>query len=61
MTGVKLEKTFGIAVSLIIEKGLRGGVSHIVIDTVKQIINRWKVMSLTYLNMNNLYDWEKSN
>ena len=60
MTGVKLEKIFDIAMYLFIEKGLRGGVSHIAIDTVKQIINRWKVMSLTYLNMNNLYDWEKS-
>ena len=40
MTGVKLEKIFDIAMYLFIEKGLRGGVSHIAIDTVKQIINR---------------------
>ena len=29
MTGVKLEKIFDIAMFLFIEKGLRGGVSHI--------------------------------
>ena len=40
IAGVKLEKIFDIAMYLFIEKGLRGGVSHIAIDTVKQIINR---------------------
>ena len=39
MTGVKLEKIFDIEMYLFIEKGLRGGISYIVKDIVKQITN----------------------
>ena len=39
MTGVKLEKTSDIDMYLFIEKGLRGGTSTLLEDTVKEIAN----------------------
>ena len=39
MTGVKLEKISDIDKYLFIEKGLRGGISYIAKDMLKQIIN----------------------
>ena len=39
MTGVKLEKVSDIDQYLFIEKGLRGGISYIAKNLLKQIIN----------------------
>ena len=39
MTGVELEKISDIDKYLFIEKGLRGGISYIAKDALKQIIN----------------------
>ena len=46
MTEIKLEKISDIDKYLFIEKGLRGGISYIVKDMQKQIINTQKVMIL---------------
>ena len=65
MIGVKLEKIVGIDMYLVIEKGLRGGISYI----AKRCANN-KYMKdydseklskyINYLDMNNLYGWAMS-
>ena len=52
MTRVKLEKISDIDKYLFIEKGLRGGISYMQRDTLKQITNTW--MSMTQKNRQQL-------
>ena len=64
MTVVKLEKIFDIDMYLFIENGLRGGVSYIA-KRYSEANNKYmknygpKKPSkfITYLDINNLYDW----
>ena len=67
MTGVKLEKIFDIDMYLFIEKGLRGGISYIAKRYSKSNNKYMKNYDpkkpskfITYLDMNNLYDWAMS-
>ena len=67
MTGVKLEKIFDIDMYLFIEKGLRGGISYIAKRYAKANNKYMKDYDpkkpskfITYLDMNNLYDWAMS-
>ena len=46
MTGVKLEKILDIDMYLLIEKGLRGGISYIAKSYSEVNNNTWKVMKL---------------
>ena len=64
MTGVKLEKIFDIDMYLLIEKGLRGGISYITKryskannKDIKNHDPRKPSKFITYFDMNNLYDW----
>ena len=64
MTGVKLEKISDIDKYLFIEKGLRGGISYIAKRYAKannKYTNDYDPKKpstfITYLDMNNLYDW----
>ena len=64
MTGVKLEKTFDIDMYLLIEKGLRGGISYITKryskannKDIKNHDPRKPSKFITYFDMSNLYDW----
>ena len=67
MTGVELEKISDIDMYLFIEKGLRGGISYIAKRYSKANNKYMKNYDLTklskyitYLNLNNLYDWAMS-
>ena len=67
MIGVKLEKIVGIDMYLVIEKGLRGGISYIAKRYAKannKYMNDYdpKKQStfISYLDMNNLYGWAMS-
>ena len=67
MTGVKLEKISDIDKYLLIEKGLRGGISYIAKRYAKVNNNNMndydpKKQStfISYLDMNNLYGWAMS-
>ena len=67
MIGIKLEKISDIDKYLFIEKGLRGGISYIAKRYAKannKYINDYdpKKQStfISYLDMNNLYDWTMS-
>ena len=67
MTGVKLEKISTIDKYLLIEKGLRGGVSYIAKRYAKannKYIENYDLKKpstfITYLDMNNLYGWAMS-
>ena len=64
MTGVKWEKISDIDKYLFIEKGLGGGISYIskrYVKTNNKYMNDYDSKKLTkfitYLDMNNLYDW----
>ena len=64
MTGIKLEKISDIDKYLFIEKGLRGGISYIAKRYAKANNKYTKNYDpkkpstfITYLDMNNLYDW----
>ena len=64
MTGVKLEKIFDIDMYLLIEKGLRGGISYITKryskannKDIKNHDPRKPSKFITYFDMSNLYDW----
>ena len=67
MTGIKLEKISDIDKYLFIEKGLRGGISHIAKRHTKAN-NKYTENNdpkklptfITYLDMNNLYCWAMS-
>ena len=65
MTGVKLEKISDIGKYLFIEKGLRGEISYIAKRYAKantKCMNDYDPKKpstfITYLDMNNLYDWQ---
>ena len=68
MTDLKLEKIFDINMYLFIEKGLRGGISY---NAKRHTEANNKYMEdydpkkllkfITYLDMNNLYDWTMNN
>ena len=67
MTGVKLEKISDIDKYLFIEKGTRGGISHIAKKYAKansKYMNDYDSGKpstfITYLDKNNLYDWTMS-
>ena len=67
MTGVKSEKTSDIDMYLFIEKGLRGGISHIskrYSKAIKKYMKNYDPTKLSiyilYLDMNNLYNWGMS-
>ena len=67
VTGVKLEKISDIDKYLIIEKGLRGGISYIAKRYAKannKYISDYDSKKpstfITYLDMNNLYGWAMS-
>ena len=67
MTGVKLEKISNIDKYLFIEKGLREGISYIAKRYAKannKYINDYDPKKtstfISYLDMNNLYDWAMS-
>ena len=67
MAGVKLEKISDMDKYLFIEKGLRGGISYIAKRYAKannKYMNDYKPKKpstfITYLDMNNLYDWAMS-
>ena len=67
MTSVGLEKIFDIDIYLFIEKGLRGGISYIAKRYAKASNKYIKDYDLkkasefiTYLDINNFYDWEMS-
>ena len=67
MTGIKLEKMSNIDKYLLIEKGLRGGISYITKRYAKannKYMNDYdpKKQStfISYLDMNNLYGWAMS-
>ena len=67
MTGIKLEKIFDIDMYLLIEKGLREGISYIVkryAEANTKYIKgydptKWSKY-ISYLDMNNLYGWAMS-
>ena len=67
MTGIKLEKIFDIDMYLLIEKGLREGISYIVKRYAKANTKyikgydptKWSKY-ISYLDMNNLYGWAMS-
>ena len=67
MIGGRLEKIVDIDIYLFIEKGLRGGISYIAKRCSKAINKYMKHYDpkkpskfITYLDMNNLYDWARS-
>ena len=67
MTDVKLERIVEIAMYLFIEKELRGGISYIAERYPKANNKHMKDYDpkkpskfITYLDMNNLYDWAMS-
>ena len=67
MTGVKLEKISDIGKYLFIEKGLRGGISYIAKRYAKannKYMNDYEPKKpskfITYLDMNNLHGWARS-
>ena len=67
MTGLKLKKISKIDLSLLIEKGLRGGISYISKRYAKAINKYMKYYNptkpskfITYLDMNNVYGWAMS-
>ena len=67
MTGVELEKISDIDKYLFIEKGLRGGISHIAERYAKannKYLNDYDPKTpstlISYLDMNNLYGWAMS-
>ena len=67
MTGVKFKKIFDIDIYVFIEKGLRGAITYIAKRYAKAN-NKYKKnydpkkpsKFITYLDMNNLYDWVMS-
>ena len=62
MTSVKLEKISDINTHLFIEKGLKRGISYIGKRYAKANIKYLENLKfVTYLDMNNLYDWAMSN
>ena len=67
MAGVKLGKISDIDKYVLIEKGLRGGISYIAKRYAKannKYMNDYDPKNqstfISYLNMNNLYSWEMS-
>ena len=67
MTGVRLEKIFDIDMHLFFEKGLRWGISYITkrySEANKKYMKNYDPKKLSiyisYLDMNNLYDWAMS-
>ena len=65
MTKKKLKKVFEIGMYLLIEKGLRGGISYIAKRYSKannKYLRRYHPTKLSkyilHLHMNNLYEWE---
>ena len=50
---MKLKKIVDIGIYLFVEKGLRGGISYIAKDILKQTTNTWKIMTLK--NRQNIY------
>ena len=67
MTGMRLEKIFDIDMYLLIEKGLREGISYIARRYAKANNKYMKDYDpkkpskfITYLDMNNLYGWAMS-
>ena len=67
MTGVRLEKIVDIDMYLFLEKGLRRGISYIAKRYAKANNKYMKDYDpkkpskfITYLDMNNLYDWAMS-
>ena len=67
MTDVKLEKIVDIDMYLVIEKGLRGGISYIAKRYAKANNKYMKDYDsekpskyINYLDMNNLYGWARS-
>ena len=67
VAGMRLEKIMDIDIYLFIEKGLRGGISYIAKTYAKASNKYMKEYDLkkasefiTYLDINNFYDWEMS-
>ena len=59
MTGIKLEKINNIDVHLFLEKGMRGGISHILkrYSESKENAKHSDDISIMYWDANNLYGW----